>query len=130
MTITNAFLVTNFKVMVPIKIKIGPEYFVVTTVSTQPLHSVLTTKTHRDSFVLQLREQEIFWSLNAILNNVFGMIDIVDVYLPPVPPTQKTSSEGEIHITHDSGKATMVIVVPNREEVYKVNEQKKIKSNV
>lgn len=32
MSITNAFLVTNFKAMIPIKIKIGPEYLIVTTV--------------------------------------------------------------------------------------------------
>jgi hypothetical protein len=55
------------------------------------------------------------------------MTDIVDVFLPAVPPTQKASSEGEIHITHDSGKATMVLVVPNREEVYKVNKSKMVR---
>ncbi|KAG1058680.1 hypothetical protein G6F42_028579 [Rhizopus arrhizus] len=33
MSITNAILVSNFKAMIPIKIKIGPEYMIVTTVS-------------------------------------------------------------------------------------------------
>lgn len=32
MSITNAFLVTSFKAMIPVKIKIGPEYMIVTTV--------------------------------------------------------------------------------------------------
>ncbi|GAN04298.1 conserved hypothetical protein [Mucor ambiguus] len=110
MSITNAFLVTNFKAMIPIKIKIGPEYMIVTT----------------------LREQEIFWSLNTILNNVFGMTDITDVFLPAIPPSKKVSSEGEIHITHDAGKSTMVLVVPNREEVYKylVDRKKNFESNL
>ncbi|KAL7314719.1 hypothetical protein PS15m_006255 [Mucor circinelloides] len=110
MSITNAFLVTSFKAMIPIKIKIGPEYMIVTT----------------------LREQEIFWSLNAILNNVFGMTDITDVFLPAIPPTKKVSTEGEIHIIHDAGKSTMVLVVPNREEVYKylVDRKKNFESNM
>lgn len=49
------------------------------------------------------------------------MTDITDVFLPAIPPTKKVSTEGEIHIIHDAGKSTMVLVVPNREEVYKVS---------
>jgi hypothetical protein len=41
MTITNAYLVTNFKIMIPVKIKIGAEYLVVTTVSKK---TTFTTK--------------------------------------------------------------------------------------
>jgi neurofibromin 1 len=48
------------------------------------------------------------------------MTDINDVFLPAIPPSKKVSNEGEIHITHDGGKSTMVLVVPNREDVYKV----------
>jgi hypothetical protein len=33
MTIPNAYLVTSFKAMIPVKIKIGHEYIIVTTVS-------------------------------------------------------------------------------------------------
>jgi hypothetical protein len=54
------------------------------------------------------------------------MTDIVDIFLPPAPPTQRSTSEGEIHIAHDSGKATMVLIVPNREEVYKVNRHNRM----
>lgn len=56
------------------------------------------------------------------MNNVFGMTDITDVFLPAIPPSKKVSNEGEIHITHDTGKSNMVLVVPNREEVYKVTK--------
>lgn len=49
------------------------------------------------------------------------MTDIADVFLPAIPPSKKVSTEGEIHVTYDAGKSTMVLVVPNREEVYKVN---------
>lgn len=49
------------------------------------------------------------------------MTDILDIYLPPLPPNKKTNNEGEIHITTEHGKSTMVLVVPNREEVYKVS---------
>ncbi|CEP17257.1 hypothetical protein, partial, partial [Parasitella parasitica] len=110
MSITSAFLVTNFKAMVPVKIKIGPEYIIVTTI----------------------REQEIFWSLNTILNNVFGMTDITDVYLPAIPPTKKATAEGEIHISYDAGKTTMILVTPNRDEVYKylVDRKKNFDSNL
>ncbi|KAI8981655.1 hypothetical protein BDF20DRAFT_955314 [Mycotypha africana] len=97
MTITNAYIVTSFKVMIPVNIKIGQDYLIVTT----------------------LREQEIFWSLNAILNNVFSMTDIVDIFMPTIPSSKRTSDEGELHIVHDSGKATMVLIVPNCEEIYR-----------
>ncbi|RCI06233.1 Ras GTPase activating protein ira2, partial [Rhizopus stolonifer] len=97
MSITSAYLASAFKVMIPVQIRIGPSYFVVKTV----------------------KEQEIFWSLNTVLNNVYGMTDIANIFLPPVPPNKKASNEGEIHIITDSGRATLVLVVPNREEVYK-----------
>ncbi|KAI9476341.1 MAG: hypothetical protein EXX96DRAFT_507481 [Benjaminiella poitrasii] len=110
MTITNAYLVTNYKIMIPIKIKIGSEYFIVTT----------------------LREQEIFWSLNTILNNVFGMTDLVDVFLPPMSTAKKPTAEGEIHIVYNTGKSVMIIVVPNREEVYRylLNQKKHFDTNL
>ena len=68
-----------------------------------------------------MREQEIFWSLNTILNNVYNLNDLVDIALPAQPANHKDSDEGEIHITHDRGKMAMVLCVPNREEVYKVS---------
>ncbi|GAA5815422.1 hypothetical protein MFLAVUS_008930 [Mucor flavus] len=97
MTITNAYLITSFKTFIPVTIKIGSEYFQVTTI----------------------REQEIFWSLNTILNNVYNLNDLVDVFLPTIPANKKASGDGEMHITHDSGKETMVLSVPNRDAVYK-----------
>lgn len=48
------------------------------------------------------------------------MNDLVDIFLPAQPPNKKDLQEGEIHVTHDNGKGTMVLTVPNREEVYKV----------
>lgn len=55
-----------------------------------------------------------------MLNNVYNLSDLVDVALPTQPASHKGSDEGEIHITHDHGRVTMVLCVPNREEVYKV----------
>jgi hypothetical protein len=48
------------------------------------------------------------------------MSDLVDIFLPAQPANKNASTEGEIHITHDNGRGTMVLSVPNREEVYKV----------
>lgn len=70
---------------------------------------------------MQIREQEIFWSLNTILNNVYNLNDLVDVFLPTIPANKKASGDGEMHITLDSGKETMVLSVPNRDAVYKVS---------
>ncbi|KAG2213997.1 hypothetical protein INT47_001268 [Mucor saturninus] len=97
MTVTNAFLITSFKTHIPVSIKIGSEYFQVTTI----------------------RDQEIFWSLNTILNNVYNLNDLIDIFLPSVPANKRASGEGEIHITHDGGAATMILSVPNRDAVYK-----------
>ncbi|KAI8994897.1 hypothetical protein BDB01DRAFT_714840 [Pilobolus umbonatus] len=110
MCITNAFLVSTFKTMIPVQIKIGAEYFQVTTI----------------------REQEIFWSLNAVFNDVFSMDDLTEIFLPSSPPNKKQASDGEIHIVHAAGKSTMVLVVPNREEVYKylIDRKKNFDSNI
>lgn len=50
------------------------------------------------------------------------MRDITDIFLPALPPSKKASNDGEIHILYEGGKSTLVLVVPNREEVYKVNK--------
>ncbi|KAI8370897.1 hypothetical protein EDC96DRAFT_502763 [Choanephora cucurbitarum] len=95
--INNAHIISSFKAVVPVQVRIGPEYLVVTT----------------------LKEQEIFWSLNTVLNNVYSMTDICNIFLPPITPNKKTTNSGEIHIVTNSGKETMVLVVPNRDEVYR-----------
>ncbi|KAI8357236.1 hypothetical protein BD560DRAFT_197971 [Blakeslea trispora] len=97
MTVASAHLISNFKVVIPVQLRIGPEYLVITT----------------------LKEQEIFWSLNTVLNNVYSMTDIYNVFLPPMPPNKKASDNGEIHVITDSGRSTIALVVPNRDEVYK-----------
>jgi neurofibromin 1 len=48
------------------------------------------------------------------------MTDLVDIFLPASPPSKKSPTEGEIHISYDSGKSTLILLVPNREEVHKV----------
>ncbi|KAG0745150.1 hypothetical protein G6F62_003419 [Rhizopus arrhizus] len=110
MTIKNAFIVNSFKSMIPVQVKIGAEYFQVTTI----------------------REQEILWSLNTILNNIYSMNDLVDIYLPPATPNKKANDEGKIHITVHRGKSTMSLIVPNHEEVYKylLSSKKNFETNI
>lgn len=48
------------------------------------------------------------------------MTDLIDIYLPPIP-TDKKAEEGEIHVTVNGGKSTMSLIVPNREQVYRVS---------
>ncbi|KAI8877183.1 hypothetical protein K501DRAFT_278706 [Backusella circina FSU 941] len=93
----NAYYVSNFKNTVQVNVKIGREFLQIITV----------------------REQEIFSNLSAVLNSVYKMTDITDIFLPAIPPNKKASNEGEIHILHEGGKSTLVLVVSNREEVYK-----------
>ena len=57
-----------------------------------------------------------------MLNNVYSMTDICNIFLPPITPNKKMANNGEIHIVTNSGKATMVLVVPNRDEVYRVSK--------
>lgn len=122
MTIKHAFLLDSLKAMTPVQIKIGTEYFQVTTVSLVCSFSLYLLLNH----LYQLQEQEVFWTLHVTLNNVYSMDDLVNISLPPIQPNKKGSNEGEIHITVDRGKSTLMFIVPNREEVYKVKPQKMI----
>lgn len=49
-----------------------------------------------------------------------------DIFLPSIPANKRASGEGEIHITHDGGAATMILSVPNRDAVYRVSTLFKI----
>ncbi|KAG1473581.1 hypothetical protein G6F56_000876 [Rhizopus delemar] len=109
LTVMNAFLVNSYRSLIPVQIKIGTEYLQVTTT----------------------REQEILWSLNTVLNNVYSMTDLIDIYLPPIP-TDKKAEEGEIHVTVNGGKSTMSLIVPNREQVYRylLDRKRNFESNI
>lgn len=122
MTIKHAFLLDSLKTMTPVQIRIGAEYFQVTTVSLVCSSFLYLLLNH----LYQLQEQEVFGTLHVTLNNVYSMDDLVNIYLPPIQPNKKGSNEGEIHITVDRGKSVLMFIVPNREEVYKVKFQKMI----
>lgn len=64
----------------------------------------------------------MFITARTILNNVYSMNDLSSISLPSILTGKKGSNEGEIQVTVNNGKSTMVLVVPNREEVYNVSE--------
>ncbi|KAI9265605.1 hypothetical protein BY458DRAFT_438052 [Sporodiniella umbellata] len=110
LVIKDAFIAKSYRTNIPVQIKIGSEYL-----------QVITT-----------REQEIFWSLNTVLNNVYSMTDLTEIYLPPISKEKKPDEEGEIHITLNGGKANMNIIISNREKVYKylLERKKNFETNI
>ncbi|KAG0178831.1 Ras GTPase activating protein ira2 [Apophysomyces sp. BC1021] len=82
--------ITNLKMTIPVTIKIGPEHMQIITV----------------------RKQEIFWSLNTILNDIVHMSEIDDMM---ALPTSRTENGGELCIKTDGGKSNWVFSAPKRD---------------
>ncbi|KAF7730429.1 Ras GTPase activating protein ira2 [Apophysomyces ossiformis] len=82
--------ITNLKMTIPVTIKIGPEHMQIITV----------------------RKQEIFWSLNTVLNDIVHMSEIDDMM---ALPTSRTENGGELCIKTDGGKSNWVFSTPKRD---------------
>ncbi|KAI8394136.1 uncharacterized protein BYT42DRAFT_553510 [Radiomyces spectabilis] len=82
--------VASMNINIPVTVKIGPE------------HMQIVTN----------RKQEIFWSLNTVLNDVFHISELSDV---TILPTTKNDVGGELCIKYDGGKSMLVLTSPKRE---------------
>ncbi|ORX55578.1 hypothetical protein DM01DRAFT_1320819 [Hesseltinella vesiculosa] len=75
--------------------------------------------------VITVREQEIFFSLNTKLNDVFHVSEIVDIY--PLPSSTTPGSGTELIIKHDNGKTSTVFSTNRRDaivELFRKNKKK------
>ncbi|KAI8061724.1 hypothetical protein BC940DRAFT_262450 [Gongronella butleri] len=74
--------------------------------------------------VITLREQEIFFSLNTKLNDVFHLSDIAEVYSLP---SASNPGGGELVVKHDGGRSLTAFSTPKRDafvELFKQNKKR------